>query len=337
MFASAAMLRVDVVPSALLCVSFLFAPPAAAEADDQETLIKQGVELRRAGKDQAALEQFRRAYDVGPTPRVLAQMGLAEQALGRWVDAEAHIGRALETPQDPWIAKYQATLESSRVTIGQHLGSLEVSGQPAGAEVRIDGQHTGTLPLSRTLRVPAGSIVLEISAPGYFPLTRSVNVVPGQLTRQSVGLQSNVASNADAANGRAPRDGQPNITFVDGAPAPAQTASGGRRKAGWISLWTGAGLATVGAAGLIVGEIDARAFKNNGCGAMPMKQGCQEHEDRGSLARVIGGGALIGAGLAGITAAVLFLTAPSPSPDGRVGLVCLPDVAAAGLACAARF
>jgi hypothetical protein len=338
MFAPAAMLRVRVLSSALT-LSLMLALPASAEAEDTEALIKQGVDLRRAGKDQAALEQFRRAYDLGPTPRVLAQMGLAEQALGRWVDAEAHIGRALETPQDPWIAKYQATLESSRLTIGQHLGSLEVSGRPEGAEVRVEGQHAGTLPLSRTLRVPAGSILLEISAPGYLPLTRTVNVVPGQLTRQNVELQTTVASAANAARAPAPHNGQPNRTLVDGANPPE--AGSGRRKVGWIAVWTGAGLAAVGTAGLIIGELEARAHnRDNACDATPATPACQERVDLGNLARGIGVGSLIGAGLAGITATVLFLTSPSPSSDTKdtkVGFACAPDLATRGLGCAARF
>src|SRR6266705_1743487 len=78
--------------------------PAPARADDADALIKQGVELRRAGNDQQALERFRRAYDLAPTPRALAQMGLAEQALARWVDGEAHLAKALIAPQDAWIS-----------------------------------------------------------------------------------------------------------------------------------------------------------------------------------------------------------------------------------------
>src|SRR5437868_5098645 len=89
----------------------------AARADDADALIKQGVELRRARRDREALERFRRAYDLAPTPRALAQMGLAEQALSRWVDAESHLGRALEIAEDAWIAKYRTTLEASRVEI----------------------------------------------------------------------------------------------------------------------------------------------------------------------------------------------------------------------------
>jgi hypothetical protein len=85
---------------ALVCAFLIGSRPALAQ--DADVLIKPGVELRREGKDQVALEEFRPAFDVAPTPRALAQIALAEEALGRWIDAEAHIGKA-RGRAGPWI------------------------------------------------------------------------------------------------------------------------------------------------------------------------------------------------------------------------------------------
>src|SRR3982751_2270792 len=74
-----------------------------ARADDAEPLIRRGIELRRAGRDAEALEQFRQANQLAPSPRAAAQIGLAEQALGRWLDADGHLRAALAAPSDPWI------------------------------------------------------------------------------------------------------------------------------------------------------------------------------------------------------------------------------------------
>src|SRR5687767_13732162 len=98
-------------------VAALLLPAAAAHAQGPEALIKRGVELRRQGEDQAALREFQRAHALAPTPRAAAQIGLAEQALERWTDAEAHLNEALRARNDPWIRKNRAVLEESLRTV----------------------------------------------------------------------------------------------------------------------------------------------------------------------------------------------------------------------------
>src|SRR5262245_3460612 len=74
---------------------------AASEAD----LLGEGVELRRRGKDAEALEKFQQAHQISGSPRAKAQMGFAEQALGRWVPAYEHLQASLQATADPWIGK----------------------------------------------------------------------------------------------------------------------------------------------------------------------------------------------------------------------------------------
>jgi len=53
-----------------------------------DALIRKAIELRRTGKDKEALVELRRAAEIEKQPRVAAQIGMAEQALGLWVVAE---------------------------------------------------------------------------------------------------------------------------------------------------------------------------------------------------------------------------------------------------------
>ena len=106
----------------------------------EDELIKEGVEKRRAGEDAAALDLFRLAYELKHSPRAVGQMGLAEMALGRWLNAETHLQEALTAAQDPWIKKNSRALEASQVSVREHLGNLEVLGSPEGAEVIVEGE-----------------------------------------------------------------------------------------------------------------------------------------------------------------------------------------------------
>ncbi len=174
-----------------LALVLLSAPVAVVHADaaaDAEALIARGIELRRQGKDSEALELFKQAAETHSTPRALAQMGLAEQALGRWVEAEEHIKLALEHPNHPWISRNRDTLTRSLAAVGERLGSIELTCDVAGAVVTVNGKPAGQTPLSAPLRVVAGTAVVELSAEGFHPMTRSLQVNAGSLARENVTL-----------------------------------------------------------------------------------------------------------------------------------------------------
>jgi len=202
-----------------LCVTaFLIATrPARAQApaSDEETLIKHGLELRQKGDDEAALRDFRRAYELWHSGRAMAQIALAEQALGHWADAEAHLSEALRHAEEPWVARNMRLLKQSLGDIQSHLGSLQLSGGVASAEVLVNGARVGTLPIATALRVPAGSVALEVRAPNYLPMLRTVIVSAGGLAREPVVLVPLPSSNQAVAPAS---DGQPAV-HVDTPPA----------------------------------------------------------------------------------------------------------------------
>jgi hypothetical protein len=66
----------------LLFVVCVLGTRAAGAAEDPEALIRQGIELRRAGQDARAEGYFRRTYQLAATSRTAAQLGLCELAVG---------------------------------------------------------------------------------------------------------------------------------------------------------------------------------------------------------------------------------------------------------------
>jgi hypothetical protein len=158
-------------------------------ADDVDALLKKGVELRRGGKEQEALDVFQRAARIKRAPRVVAQVALAEQALGVWASAERDLTEALAGGEkDPWITKNRRQLEDALHVIQSHLGSLEVLGQPVGAEVLADGEVVGKLPMATPLRLPIGEISLTLRKDGYDKVTRVVAITKGSLVRENIAL-----------------------------------------------------------------------------------------------------------------------------------------------------
>jgi hypothetical protein len=175
---------------------------AFAEVGDARVtaILRRGVELRQQGRDEAALQEFRRAFQLSPEPRVIAQVAVAEQAVGHWVAASNHIGQALAASADPWIQRNRATLEQARQEIERHVGRLLVTGGVTGAEVFVDGERVAPLPMP-AVTVLAGSGVMEVRAQGFAPVSRTVRVAAGETARERVVLAP-VQRAAESAPGR---------------------------------------------------------------------------------------------------------------------------------------
>lgn len=112
-------------------------------ADAAETLIRKGVDKRRGGNDRAALPLFQEAYDISRTPRAAAQLGLCEQALEMWSQAEFHLSEALVVQTDPWVASNRQVLENSLSDTRSHMASIEIQNAPSSALVVIAGLPRG--------------------------------------------------------------------------------------------------------------------------------------------------------------------------------------------------
>jgi tetratricopeptide (TPR) repeat protein len=158
--------RLQRLAAAVLLGAALLLPAAAraADPDPVKALLAQARQLRLAQRDQEAVELLRRALQLQPSPRVKAELGAAEQAVGRFVEAEELIQQALAAGDDPWIARYRPVLTAALESMAGRLARLEVLGDRPGALVLIDGRARAQLPMRRPVRVVAGSLTLEVRA-----------------------------------------------------------------------------------------------------------------------------------------------------------------------------
>jgi hypothetical protein len=223
----------------------------AAWSQDANALIDRGVELRAAGQDEAALQVFRQAWEARRSPRALAQIALAEQALGRWVDAETHLAEALSDEDDPWVRRRRRALQSALGEIRRHVGRLEVQGNVPGAEVLIGDRVVGVLPLAAMLHVQTGAVTITVRAAGYTPVTRTLSVEDRTPQRQVVTLERDTPADGVADSTRltgllSPRRA---ATTPDAAALSRGSSGASTRRA------VGYGLIGVGAAALVVSGV----------------------------------------------------------------------------------
>lgn len=301
-------------PAALICLLLccLAAPAVAQTAPEAaraqaDALIRAGVALRKEGKEGEALDRFRQAYELDPSPRALGQMGLAAKSLRSWVEAERYLEGALAASQDAWVAENSAALELALEIVRKNLASLRVETNAPNAKLYVEGRQVASLPLDRALRVPAGTLRIEVHAQGHRSEARAAQLAAGQETALRFDLTP-----------EPPASPPPPVAPTRPAPAPAPVAdaapSGDSQRT--IALVVGG----VGVVGIGVGAyfglrtLSLKDQRDDACpeDSCPTDEGVELDEQARTAALWSNIGFGVGAAaLAG--AAVLWFTAPGGS------------------------
>lgn len=226
---------------------------AAAQEAPSEALqarcsqwIDEGIGLRAERRNEEALERFQRAWEAGHGAEARAQMALAEQALGRWVEAERDLASARESLSEPWIARNRRNLDDALAEIRRHLGRLEIRCQVAGARAEVNGRDEGSLPLSAPLRVVVGTVTVEVTAPAHAATRRVLDVRPGD----------DLVEQFDLAPARAPSDASGVL-----GPVVLRRATDSAMTTWGNVLWVGAGASGLaGVTGLLWRQLSVSNF-----------------------------------------------------------------------------
>jgi tetratricopeptide (TPR) repeat protein len=106
---------------------------------EADRLLRRGLELEKRGRKAEAFEYLRNAYSLSPLPRIAAELGRAEQAVGLSVEAERHLATALSDRESPWIRKNRASLLRSLSKVRNELGVLLVTMRDSLVPLRVRG------------------------------------------------------------------------------------------------------------------------------------------------------------------------------------------------------
>lgn len=303
---------------AVLCLVSLSGLAASARADDPvaATLLEEGLNLREQGRDEEALTYFRRAYAVEGSAQALAQIALAEQAVGHWGKGYRLLLEAVTHTDDPWIASRAEALHGAIELAREHVVFLRVIGGSARMRVWVAGDDVGEAPLLEPVAVDIGEVPVEIRL-------RDAVVARGSVTTE-LG-----------------RDAE--ITLVPVIPPPPPRPVTPATVLGWTSLGVGAVGIGVGVAFHVMRE--AAVEDANRCIALDgsldiTRCSASIYEERNALVRrdstwmtvgYIGGGILIATGI------VLLIVGRRSDPDEDVAFSCGPSLTGIGATCAGTF
>ncbi len=345
---------IRVAALAAFCETAGAARAAWAQVDPCDAPIHAGVELRRQHRDADALATFRGATGVCQAARLLVQIAWAEQAMGAWVSAERDLRAALQGTADPWVEARRARLQQDLASIGQHLGQVMVTGGVPGAEVFLDGERVGALPITQPIQAVVGSFRLELRHPGYYTATRQIVVTAGQVTQELIPMRAEPAAAPVVVAPVAipPVVSAPVVTAPD-ATAPVATTrpvepgsprADSSRTAWTVGLAIGAGVAlATGVVALVVREGQVSSFNDNPLcfehqGVAYGGADCASAQSTAGTMQGLAIGALVTGGALAVASGVLWLTAPRRNTEhAGASFACGSGPGTFGLACGARF
>lgn len=158
-------------------------PPGSHENAPARTranaLVKEGSTLLDGGNAAGALEKFLAAYTEYPSPKLYFDIGTAELALDKRLEAlqafETFLLEAFDA-NPKFFEEAKAAVKDLKTKLGQ----LRIDCPTSGATVAIDGRLLGITPLRREIWAMPGTHRLTVLYPRHADVSRTIEIVAGQ-------------------------------------------------------------------------------------------------------------------------------------------------------------
>jgi hypothetical protein len=261
------------------------------------------------GDKMGAYEAYKAAWALQRSYDIAGNLGGLELKLGKHRDAAEHLAFALEDFPPTGEPAQRKAVEKKLAEAAQEVARLHVQVSANGATVTVNGATVGTSPITRTLYVDAGAIVVEASLPGY--------VSAGQTVTVAKGAEANVSLTV------VPERGKPSLALVISGSAVAL-----------VGIGVGVGL--VGAAAQKAGNADSLAAQGKSAGltcANPPPAGkCTDIHNANATSDALhnAGVPVLVVGAAAAAATLTYALWPRGGPARKTGVTLLPAVGANG-------
>ena len=177
--------------SLLLLVAVCVAPGLSAQeraaepanVEDARVRFQRGAELYKEGSFDAALAEFKRAYELAPNYRLLFNLGQVEVERHDYAAALRYFRDYLAAGGAEIAADRRTQVEREIESLTARVAELDVTSNVAGSELSVDGVVVGTLPLAKPVIVSAGLRRISLSKPGHAPVERTITVGGGERPR----------------------------------------------------------------------------------------------------------------------------------------------------------
>src|SRR5262249_56444174 len=123
---------------------------------------RHGIDLYKAGDFGAALAEFKRAYDLVPSYKILYNLGQVSYQRHDYAAALRYFRQYLADGDDTVPDDRRHEVSGAIVDLEQRVGRLQIESGDEGAEVFVDDVLIGTTPLGALTGVNAGRRKVDV-------------------------------------------------------------------------------------------------------------------------------------------------------------------------------
>jgi tetratricopeptide (TPR) repeat protein len=202
----------------------LLAGTSRADEDPREAAANhyaRGMELATQGLYQAALEQFNDAYAASPHFAVLYNIGEAQMALGRPLEAIEALTKYLRDGVDQVPLSRREQVQAQIGLLESRLAELTVTTNRQGAAIRVDGRDVGRTPLFQPIRLAAGPHTVTATLSNGAQVTRDAPLKESERQTLELTFMGPLPARAEAATNEASSSEFPLLLSAPTAP-PAE-------------------------------------------------------------------------------------------------------------------
>jgi tetratricopeptide (TPR) repeat protein len=170
------------------------APASPAAVEEARGRFQRGVQLFREGSFDGALAEFRKAYQLAPSYRLLYNIAQVHYELHDYVEALRAFRQYLNDGATDVSAERRAQVEMEIAKLDGRVATLEITTNVDGGEIWVDDVPVGLSPLRAPVLVNAGVRRVSITKAGRSTAARTVTVAGGDRTRVVLQMLDQVAA-----------------------------------------------------------------------------------------------------------------------------------------------
>jgi MYXO-CTERM domain-containing protein len=191
-------------------------PPTKAQEKEAATRFKRGLDLFKDGDYQAALIEFRRAYELAPNYNVLYNIGQVYFQLQDYPGALNALERYLNDGGDKIPKARRDDVQSDIDKLKARVATIEITTKEPGSEVSIDDVAVGKSPLAKPVMVSAGRHKISVCKAGDPCTTQVVEVASAENVK--IAMDATEKEVTPAAPAEPPASPEPQGSAVSPAP-----------------------------------------------------------------------------------------------------------------------
>ncbi len=167
-------------------------------AEDAATRFQQAVDLYREGSYEGALAEFRKAYQISPSYRVLYNIAQTQYALHDFVGASASLRQYVSEGGGDIPADRRVQVDEMSAKLEERIAHLQISANLSGADLRIDDTSVGVSPLPGPIAVNVGTHKVSAFKAGSPEAVRMITVAGKESMKVDLKLEELVVAHDQA-------------------------------------------------------------------------------------------------------------------------------------------